>query len=196
MKKSPFIKTALLLAVTFSLSVVTHAQTIYHNRVFDIRLNGTSNLHDWEMKAGAGKSEAAFIVDNGKVISMSKMNFSLPVRNLKSGHNAMDKNTYKALNTDVYPDISFVMGSGTITSAGGNNYNLVCRGNMTIAGTTNQTELISTGVYNPADRSFTVSGTKKMKMTDYKVTPPRALLGTLKTGNDISISYKVQFTNP
>jgi hypothetical protein len=52
---------------------------------------------------------------------------------------------------------------------------------------------MATGVYNPADKSFTVTGVKKMKMTDYNVKPPTALLGTIKTGNDITISYNLKF---
>jgi polyisoprenoid-binding protein YceI len=193
MKNLTLLKIASLAAISFTLSVATIGQTNYHTQVVDIKLNGTSNLHDWEMKAVSGTSDASFVVDNGKITSLSKMNFSLPVKNLKSGHGAMDKNTYKALNNDVNPNISFVLTSATIIPAGANNYKLSCVGKMTIAGTTNQTELLATGIYNPADKSFTITGIKKMKMTDYKVKPPKALLGTIKTGDDISISYNVKF---
>lgn len=193
MKKITLSKIALLIAINFTLSIAAIAQTNYHTQAVDIKLNGTSNLHDWEMKAVSGTSDASLVVDNGKVTSLSKMNFSLPVKNLKSGHGAMDKNTYKALNNDVNPNISFVLTSATVIAAGGNNYKLNCVGRMTIAGTTNQTELIATGIYNPADKSFTVTGVKKMKMTDYKVKPPKALLGAITTGDNISISYNVKF---
>ncbi len=104
----------------------------------------------------------------------------------------MDKNTYKALNTDANPNISFVLTSATVVSKGGNNYLLNCVGNMTIAGKVKQTDLVANAKYNPADKSFTITGVKKMKMTDYNVNPPKALLGTIKTGNDISISYNLK----
>jgi polyisoprenoid-binding protein YceI len=195
MKKTTLINVALLFAINFTCSIASTAQKNYHTQAVDIKLNGTSNLHDWEMKAVSGTSDASFIVDNGKVTSLSKMDFSLPVKNLKSGHSAMDKNTYKALNNDANPNISFVLISAVVIATGENNYKLNCVGKMTIAGTTNQTELLATGIYNPADKSFTVTGIKKMKMTDYKVTPPKALLGTLKTGDEISISYNVKFKN-
>ena len=160
----------------------------------DIRLNGTSSIHDWEMKAAKGTSEASFSIDGaGKVTSFSTMSFSLPATNLKSDHKLMDNNTYKALKTDKNPNISFVMTSGSITATGGNNYQLNCLGKLTIAGTTKQTNLLATGKYNPADKSFTVTGVKKMKMTDYNVTPPTVMMGAIKTGNDISISYNVKF---
>jgi polyisoprenoid-binding protein YceI len=169
------------------------AQTNYRTQVIDIKLNGTSNLHDWEMKAVTGTSAASFVVTNGKVTSLSKLNFSLPVKNLKSGKSRMDKNTYKALNTDANPNISFVLTSGTVVSTGGNNYKLNCQGKMSIAGKTNQTELVASGIYNPADKSFTVTGVKKMKMTDYNVKPPTVLFGTITTGDAISISYNLKF---
>ena len=186
-------KIALFAAINFALSITAIAQTNYRTQVVDIKLNGTSNLHDWQMKAVSGTSAASFVVTNGKVTSLSKMSFSLPAKNLKSGKSAMDKNTYKALNTDANPNISFVLTSATIVSTGGNNYKINCQGKMSIAGKTNQTELVATGVYNPADKSFTVTGVKKMKMTDYNVKPPTALLGTIKTGNDITISYNLKF---
>ena len=187
------LKLALFVAINCALSVAALAQTNYHTKAIDIKLNGTSNLHDWEMTAVAGTSDASIVVANGKITSLSKMNFSLPVKNLKSGKNAMDKNTYKALNTDVNPNISFVLTSATVVPTGGNNYKFNCLGKMTIAGTTNATDLVATGIYNPADKSFTVTGIKKMKMTDYNVKPPKAMFGTIKTGNDISISYNVKF---
>jgi polyisoprenoid-binding protein YceI len=193
MKKMTLSKIVLLVIINMTLAITGIAQTNYSTQAVDIKLNGTSNLHDWEMKAGSGTSAASFVVTNGKVTSLSKLNFSLPAKNLKSGKSAMDKNTYKALKTDANPNISFVLTSATIVSTGGNNYKLNCQGKMSIAGKTNQTELVATGIYNPADRSFTVIGVKKMKMTDYNVKPPTALLGTIKTGNDITISYNLKF---
>ena len=193
MRKSNLLKVALVIATIFNLNIRAGAQTNYHTLVVDIKLNGTSNVHDWEMTAVSGTSDASIETDNGKLTSVSKMNFSLPVKNLKSGKAAMDKNTYKAMKNDVNPNISFVLTSATVIPTGGNNYKLNCVGKMTIAGTTNETELLATGIYNPADKSFTVTGIKKMKMTDYKVKPPKALLGTIKTGDEISISYNLKF---
>ena len=170
------------------------AQTVYQTQVMDIRLQGTSNLHDWEMKAVKGKSEASFTVNANNIItSLSKLSFTLPVKNLKSKHAQMDKNTYKALSADKNPNISFVFSSATVTPTGNNNYKLNCIGKLTIAGVTKQTELAATGKFNPTDKTFTVSGSEKMKMTDYKVAPPKAMLGTITTGNDITIVYNLKF---
>ncbi|MEO6454688.1 MAG: YceI family protein [Ginsengibacter sp.] len=187
-------KIALLLAVNFCMCIAAIAQTTYESHLMDISLTGTSTLHDWEMKTATGTSEAEFTVGaDGKITSLSKLSFTLPAVSLKSGHKVMDKNTYKALKTAANPNISFVLTSATVISEGDNNYLLNCNGALTIAGSTKATDLIATAKYNPADKSFTVTGVKKMKMTDYNVKPPTVMLGAIKTGNDISIAYNLKF---
>ena len=194
MKKLPIKKIAVLAALSFTFCTAAISQTVFQAKAFDIKLNGTSNIHDWEMKANSGSSEAVFnINDNGKITSITKLNFVLPATNLKSKHSGMDKNTYKALKTDKNPNISFVGTSAHITSTSGDTYQITCKGNLTIAGTTKLTDLVATAKYNPADKSLTVTGVKRMKMTEYNVQPPTALLGTIKTGDDISIAYNLKF---
>jgi hypothetical protein len=47
----------------------------------------------------------------------------MPVETLKSGHNTMDKNTYKAIDTKKNPNIMFVLASVTsITPTGAHTY--------------------------------------------------------------------------
>ncbi len=186
---------ALLFSIILFSSTVSFAQANYHSKVVDIKLNGTSNIHDWEMVATAATSSATFVVNsNGQVTSLSALSFVLPAVNLKSGHGQMDKNTYKALNSSKNPNISFTLTSATVTATGGNNYQIDGVGKLSIAGTVKHTDLQATGKYNPSDKSFTVTGVKKMKMTDYKVAPPKALMGTIKTGDAISIAYTLKFT--
>ena len=195
MKKLSIKKIALLIGVNFFICIASIAQTSYESHAMDISLKGTSTIHDWEMKAKTGNSAAEFTVGaDGKITSLSKLSFTLPAKNLKSGHTVMDKNTYKALKTAANPNISFLLTSATVTSEGNNKYLLNCNGKMTIAGSTKATDLVATAEYDPADKSFTVTGVKKMKMTDYDVKPPTVMLGTIKTGNDISIAYNLKFS--
>jgi hypothetical protein len=42
-----------------------------------------------------------------------------------------------------------------------------------------------------ADGGVTFTGSKKLKMTDYKIKPPTALMGTLTTGDDIEIVFTI-----
>jgi polyisoprenoid-binding protein YceI len=170
------------------------AQSKFQSESVNIQLAGTSSLHDWTETSDVGTGTAIFSVNSSdRVTSLSEMTFTLAAKSLKSEHKAMDKNTYKALKSEANPNISFVLASANILPMDGNNYEVKCKGKLTIAGVTNDTEIAGTGKYNPSDKSFTVKGSKKMKMTDYQVKPPTAMLGTIKTGNDITISYTIKF---
>lgn len=192
-KKVSLLSTIFLVA-GLGLCTSLSAQTVFHAQVVEITLNGTSNLHDWDMKAVNGESEMAIGVDaNNKVSSLNRLSFKLPVKNLKSHHSGMDNNTYKALNADKNPNISFVLTSATVIAAGNNNYQFNCLGKLTIAGVTRDVTLPASCTYNPTDKTFAVNGSKKMNMTDYNVKPPTAIFGTIKTGNPIVIAYNLKF---
>jgi polyisoprenoid-binding protein YceI len=193
MKKSHLnVITICFLVLAFFFSGLTNifAQEKYHAGTLDLTVSGTSTLHDWEMKSSKGQFDAMILVVNDKV-TLSELSFNFPAESLKSGHSLMDKNTYKALKTEKNPNISFVLLSGNITALSINTYQLKGTGKLTIAGNSIQTDLVATLKYNPADKSFTCTGTKKFKMTQYGVKPPTVMLGAIKTGDEISISYNL-----
>jgi len=101
---------------------------------------------------------------------------------------------FKDLETKKKPSINFLMTNGTVTAIDANTYSFKGQGNLTIAGTTRLTDLNATLKYNAADKSFTCSGSKVIKMTDWKVTPPTVLFGTIKTGDQITIQYNLKIT--
>jgi polyisoprenoid-binding protein YceI len=191
MKKiqSDFIKrSAVILLLLVSVVTSGFAQQKYHTQSIDIKVSGTSSLHDWEMISDKGEFSAAITMSGSKV-AFSGLRFSVPAESLKSGHGKMDKNTYKALNTAKNPNISFVLLSGAVQATRENTYELKGIGNLTIAGKTVETDLVVVLVYNPADKTFSCSGTKKFRMTEYGVKPPTVMMGAIKTGDEISISY-------
>jgi polyisoprenoid-binding protein YceI len=190
---------SLLLIVFAAMSFLpkTHLSEVkYQAKTISILIKGTSTLHDWEMKSNEGKCDVVFVIGpNNKLTSVSGLNFTLPAKSLKSGHNMMDNNTYKALKTDAFSNIGFVLSSANVTQVDAFNYQLKCIGKLTIAGATRETELLATGKINPADNSLTISGSKKMKMTEYNVKPPTVMMGSIKTGDDISIVYTLKLTH-
>lgn len=156
-----------------------------------IVIEGTSNIHDWDMKSDKGTFSGTFDVNtSGLPTGLSALSFSLPAQSLKSEHTAMDKNTYKALNTSQYPAISFTSGAAIIKQEGAAGYTLTTKGQLTISGTTRDVLLTANGVVNP-DRSITYSGQYRLKMTDYKVEPPSIMFGAIKTGDDIVVKFSL-----
>ncbi len=155
-----------------------------------ITIEGTSNIHDWEMNSDKGSCAATFSFNaNGGLAGVSFLGFAMAAESLKSEHKAMDKNTYKAMNTDKYPNISFTISSCTVQPSGGNNYVLKTKGKLTISGVTKDVDISGACAFNPADKSITCAGSYPMKMTDYNVTPPSIMFGTIKTGNAITVKF-------
>ncbi len=182
---------AIALALFFIIPLAIQAQTRFHATALGISVTGTSTLHDWEMKSDKGQCDAVITVA-GTNVTFSGLTFVVPAESLKSGHGMMDKNTYKALQTSKNANIVFVLSTVTsIATSGLNTYQFKGTGKLTISGNTKVTDITATLKYNPADKSFTCTGSKKFKMSEYGVKPPTVMLGTIKTGDEISINYNI-----
>lgn len=182
---------AVILLMTFGLiPIALAAQSFQLSRnEGEVKVTGTSTLHDWEEVAEQRNGSMA-IDQSGELPSISSLSFTIEAESLKSGHDGMDKNTYKALNTNKYKEIVFKMGevksiSPVVSTT--NKYKVVASGNLTIAGKTNKVDLPFTLTVN--DGKVILEGTKPLKMTDFGIEPPKALLGTIKTGDDIEVHY-------
>jgi polyisoprenoid-binding protein YceI len=154
-----------------------------------IAIDGTSNIHDWTMNSEKGNCSGTFTLGaNNSLTAVSGVNFSIVVETLKSEHKAMDKNTYKAMNTDKNPTITFVASNATVKPAGGANYTVTAHGKLTINGTTKDADVVSTCTVN-ADKSITVAGTYKLNMSNYNVAPPSIMFGMIKVGDPITVKF-------
>jgi len=154
-------------------------------------ISGTSTLHDWDMNCTSANTMANFTVGaNNQITAFNSVVFSMLVGDLKSKHTAMDNNAYKALKKDKNPAIAFVMiaGTGTVTNLGNGNYTVKCKGKLTVAGTTLETDLVANCKVN-ADKTITVTGTKAIDMKQYNVDPPSFMMGAVKTGKDITLKF-------
>jgi hypothetical protein len=74
----------------------------------------------------------------------------------------------------------------------GDGYDVNTVGSLSIAGTTLKTDLYVLGKV-ASNGTITFTGSKKIKMTDFKINPPTALMGTLTTGNEVEIVFQVTF---
>jgi hypothetical protein len=89
---------------------VGQSQTQYKavpNDENSILVEGTSNIHDWEIQVENFNSEIDLSLKEGIPKSINTFTISIPVKSFNSGKNSMDKNTYKAMEADTYTKISF-----------------------------------------------------------------------------------------
>lgn len=177
-----------ILCVALLLVLGSEAQVNYRAASAAIAVAGTSSLNNWELKSQNGTVTATFEMDEtGKPIEVIGLSVTLGVATLKSGKTGLDNNAYKSLLVHDFAQIKFGSVQGTIKPSGPN-YIVVCNGIMQVAGKSVNTSIVATCVIQ-ADGSLSCTGTKDMKMTDFDITPPSFMLGTIKTGNEIKLSF-------
>ncbi len=183
-----------IIAVIFLASFTENMQGQYPYKIVpssQIKVSGTSNLHDWTMLASSFTCEGNFTVKNGQLQDLSALSFALPVKNLKSKEELMNTRTYKALKADDHNKIIFKLTQASVIPQ---QKIIKATGNLTIAGVTNQIAMQTAYVLN-ADESITCKGSKLIKMNDYGIKAPSFMMGALKTGNEVTIDIQLKFKN-
>ncbi|MGD9557686.1 MAG: YceI family protein [Mangrovibacterium sp.] len=151
-----------------------------------VLVKGTSTLHEWEMK-GEKMSGAFVLTADGELNKLSSGNFVLESGSLKSEHNMMDKKAYEALKQKSYPTIE-----ARLLQVEGDQHSGKAKMALTIAGKTNQVT-DDFQVSSAGNGKMEISGVLNLKMSDFGVVPPVALMGTIKTGDEIKVEYRLVY---
>lgn len=160
------------------------------NKESSLTVLGTSSLHDWHLTAEKQSGKISF--KNLQEGQIDKCTIEIIAESLKSGKSAMDKNTYKALNTSSYKNITFqLIEVKKVTKKSEGVFSVSTLGDLTVSGTKKRIPIDFT--VSITDSKVKLIGEKKIKMTDFKIDPPKALLGTITTGDDITIKFSTQF---
>lgn len=184
-------KKSLLILALFLLAALSYAQVYkLDNDTSFLKVEGTSSLHDWHVDAEQQSGTLEFSdIKQGQLKSIV---FSVVSESLKSGKSSMDKNTYKALKTDKFPSIDFsFLRSTDISKTDDNTFQVVGIGKLTVCGVSK--EIPMSFDLKLKNNVILISGENSILMTDYGIDPPKALLGTIKTGNELTITYKSVF---
>jgi len=122
------------------------------------------------------------------------IHIKMDVHSIKSDMGSiMNNNTYKALKADANPEITFTLTDPVKSiQCKPNEKTISAKGNLTIAGVTKPVDMqIKASMQEQSKLAF--EGSLAIQMTDYGIKPPVALFGTLKTGNEITITFKTNF---
>jgi len=153
---------------------------------------GTSNLHDWDIEAKAMSGKSNFVIVSNVLTSIENLEFAVESEQLLSGKSGMDSNTFKALNSKKYKTINYKLTKvNKITKVSANSYSVETQGDLTISGLSKNITQTFTVVVS--GKKIIISGKTKINMTQYKIVPPTALFGTIKTGPEVTIDFKVTY---
>lgn len=124
--------------------------------------------------------------------AIQSLNFSVAVKDLKGDNDLMNKRAYKALKAYPYSDITYTGKLFTISHARSNKYLIKTEGNLRIGGVTHAVSIPATLVMND-DGTMSCTGSKSLKMSDYKIKLPEVLVKNMNIQNTVIIDFKLVF---
>ena len=181
-----------ILILLMLISTSLNAQRQYKlSAITKLQVSGTSTLHDWTMVSNEARASSVIVADGNTLEAIENLEMTMKSESLKSGKAGMDSNAYKALKSDKYPNISFKLLDVQSLDKKEDCYQIAAICNMTIANTT--TRMTMDVQAYPAQHTMRFVGSHSFKLTDFEIEPPTALLGTVKTGDLVTIHFDLTF---
>ena len=177
----------LYLAMIAVLSVqLALAQYHVENDKSTLIIMGSSNLTDWNQFVDDIHATLDVEQKGSTILAVNSLDIIIPVEAIKSGQHAMDENAYKALKGKDFPLITYRLLESSIS-----NTDVTLRGIINVAGEEKEIEIHTT--YSSTSRLLVLSGELKLKMTDFGIEPPSALMGVMKTNDDLLLEFSLVF---
>jgi polyisoprenoid-binding protein YceI len=168
-------------------------------------VEGTSTLHEWTVEGEIIQGEVIFheiepasLWTNSNAGSQTfavTVHVEIPAESLKSDKSGLDKKMYQALRAKTHPLISYRLEAAEVLAGLTINHedakkSLVVhtRGILTAAGVERQLDF-PMQIKQLSDDRLEVSGETSLKMTDFGIDPPTAMLGLLHTGNTVRVRW-------
>ena len=165
-----------------------------------VSIAGTSNIHPYtasttdvrvvrmQLANSAAGGDWADVLKPGAVEAFE---ISIPASTLSSPKEGIDKTMHKALKVTEHADITFRLSRLEGASTAGAFRGV---GMLEIAGVAREVALdLKTVESGP---TLTVKGELQLLMTDYGITPPKAMLGMLKTDPKVTVTFETVLALP
>jgi polyisoprenoid-binding protein YceI len=163
-----------------------------------VSIAGTSNIHPYTASTTDVRlTRLALAATDGDRLQaatraggVEAFEIAIPAASLTSPKEGLDKNMHKALRVAEHKDITFKL--LRLEAAAANTIKAV--GLLKIAGVEKEVAFdLKTAVNTSA---ITVIGEVTLLMTDYGITPPKAMLGMLKTDPKITVTFETVLAVP
>jgi polyisoprenoid-binding protein YceI len=185
-------KLSIFLILT-SLSLMSVGQTYEVSKAgAAVVIKGTSSLHDWEMDLKVINSAFHLQQQGTTIAGFENVTFTCKAKDIKSESSLMDDKAYNALKADDYPEIKFSGISATGLVADGKKISGNLKGKLNLAGASQDVTIPFNGTFIDA-KTINITASTDLTMSSFNITPPTAMLGALKTGDKISVSFSMQF---
>jgi polyisoprenoid-binding protein YceI len=157
-------------------------------------ISGTSTLHDWSCDVPDVNGQLQ--VDTAAAsapMAIPSTQIRVPVEQIECNKDRMNKNLREALKANAYPTIYFMLKeaqTGALPDSSGTWYTVDASGQLIIAGERRTLDL-PVNAERLDDGRLRFVGSTSFKMSDWGVEPPSVMLGTINTGDEVTIDFDV-----
>ena len=181
---------ALVLAISLNAFTVNEQTPFKVAGGSQIKVNGTSNIHDWTMNATNFVCEGTYVLAGTQLQDVTALSFTLPVTNLKGKEDLLNTRAHKALKAAQHNKITFKLTNATVVSA---QKIIKANGNLTIGGVTKPVTLQTTYTINGDE--VICKGSKSIKMSEFGIKAPTFMMGALKVADEVTIDLTLKLKN-
>jgi hypothetical protein len=171
----------------------TKGQQKFRSDDMVIQVKGAASTGKWEIKSEKGQLETVLGLTNSKITGLYSLWFIVECESLQSDESKLTKDAHKALKSSANEQINFVLSNARVKEVSTGVYEMNCQGFLTIGGVEKPTDLKVTCRLND-DKSYTCTGNKKLKMSEFDIKLSPAIMNSLKPVDDIDIVYQLKIS--
>jgi hypothetical protein len=196
----------LLLFAFFAVSMtgeVVYSQITYSpEEMSQLWIEGRSNVNEFECQARQYIGEAT-LFNNEEPVSLIQntedqvfLMVEINVDSFDCGRSRMNRDLRNALKSDQFPDITFLFESAELLGVpedGEGSLEIEVSGKLTVAGETRDITFI-TKAYYLNDKQVRAVGNTTVRMSDFNVEPPTALMGMIRADEELTVHFDLTAT--
>ena len=195
---------ALSAAAIITTGVQIQAETITYSAKTGslLKINGTSSVHDWEVKTlligGRMEWDSSFPLDPSKTIlpkltTPPKVSVIVPVRNIESGKQRMNEVMHGAMKAQKHKFARYNLTEITVTDnkrKAGDPILFETKGTLNVNGKSVPVSM-QVSIAKGKEGKLKVSGKTKLRMSQFGISPPapKIALGLITTGDEVSVEF-------
>ena len=150
---------------------------------------GTSTIHDWECPVNDFTTEIRAAEDGETLTSIGRVMVTATVESIECEKGKMNRKLQDALESDDHPEVTFAAESAEIATTD-DARTASAAGTLTMAGETRDLTVDAT-ISRTDDGRILLTGRAPILLSNFGIDPPTALLGTLKTGDEVFVRFEV-----
>lgn len=158
-------------------------------------LEGSSNVNRFTCRAeGLGRSiqvgEPSEVWEiTGLPEPLQRIQLGVPVRSLRCGNRRMDRDLYRIMRTDEFPLMTFRLWTyHPMPPPSAGDFTVKAVGALGLAGRENLV-VVTVRIERRSDGTVWVRGSKALRMSDFGIEPPSAMLGLIRAHDQVVVRF-------